>query len=105
MKKNTKLAQLGRNAVNQPKTVSVPLHRASTVLFDSLAEMRATQAAWDQDEQVPTYGVFNMPQELALANAVAELEGGYRAATFPSGLAAIAGALLACVNAGDHASQ
>ena len=102
MKKNTKLAQLGRNAVNRPKTVSVPLHRASTVLFDSLAELRATQAAWDRDEQVPTYGVFNMPQELALANAVAELEGGYRAATFPSGLAAIAGALLAVVKAGDH---
>lgn len=102
MKKNTKLAQLGRIPANEPKTVNVPLHRASTVLFDSLAEMRATQAAWDADEQVPTYGVFNMPQELALANAAAELEGGYRAATFPSGLAAVAGALLACVKAGDH---
>ena len=102
LKKDTKLAQFGRNAVNDPKTVNVPLHRASTVLFDSLAGMRATQAAWDADEQVPTYGVFNMPQELALANAAAELEGGYRAATFPSGLAAIAGALLACVRAGDH---
>ena len=102
MKIKTKLCQLGRTAVNQPKTVSVPLHRASTVLFDSLAEMRATQAAWDADEQVATYGVFNMPQELALANAAAELEGGYRAATFPSGLAAIACALLACVKAGEH---
>ena len=64
--------------------------------------MRATQGAWGADEQVPTYGVFNMPQEVALANAVAELEGGYRAVTFPSGLAAVAGALLACVKAGDH---
>ena len=102
MKKDTKLAQFGRIAVNEPKTVNVPLHRASTVLFDSMAEMHAIQAAWQADEQVPTYGVFNMPQELALANAAAELEGGYRAATFPSGLAAIAGALLACVKAGDH---
>ena len=102
MKKDTKLAELGRKAVNEPKTVNVPVHRASTVLFDSMAEMRSTQTAWGADEQVPTYGVFNMPQELALANAVAELEGGYRAATFPSGLAAIAGALLACVKAGDH---
>ena len=64
--------------------------------------MRTVQTAWDADEQVPTYGVFNMPQELALANAAAELEGGYRAATFSSGLAAITGALLACVKAGDH---
>ncbi len=102
MKKDTQLAELGRKAVHEPKIVNVPLHRASTVLFDSLAEMRATQGAWGADEQVPTYGVFNMPQEVALANAVAELEGGYRAVTFPSGLAAVAGALLACVNAGDH---
>jgi len=102
MKKNTQLTQLGRKAVNEPKTITVPLHRASTVLFDSLAEMDATQAAWNADEQVTTYGVFNMPQELALANAVADIEGGYRAATFPSGLAAVAGALLACVKAGDH---
>jgi cysteine-S-conjugate beta-lyase len=102
MKKNTKLTQLGRTPGNEPKTVNVPLHRASTVLFDSLAHMRATQNAWEADEQVPTYGVFNMPQELALANAVAEIEGGYRAATFPSGLAAVAGALLACVKSGDH---
>ncbi len=102
MKKNTQITHLGRKAVNDPKTVTVPLHRASTVLFDSLAEMDATQVAWNADEQVTTYGVFNMPQELALANAVAEIEGGYRAATFPSGLAAVAGALLACVKAGDH---
>ena len=102
MKKDTKLTQLGRTPANEPKTVNVPLHRASTVLFDSLAHMRATQNAWEADEQVPTYGVFNMPQELALANAAAEIEGGYRAATFPSGLAAVAGALLACVKVGDH---
>ena len=102
MKKDTKLAQFGRKVGYEPKTVNVPLHRASTVLFDSLAQMRTVQTAWDADEQVPTYGVFNMPQELALANAAAELEGGYRAATFSSGLAAITGALLACVKAGDH---
>ncbi len=102
MKNNTKLVQLGREVGHTPNTVNVPVHRASTVLFDSLAELRATQAAWDADDQVPTYGVFNMPQEVALSNAAAELEGGYRAATFPSGLAAVAGALLACVKAGDH---
>ena len=102
MKKDTQLVHLGRVAANDPKTVNVPLHRASTVLFESLAEMDATQAAWNADEQVTTYGVFNMPQEVALANAVAAIEGGYRAATFPSGLAAVAVALLACVKSGDH---
>lgn len=102
MKPDTKLSQLGRKAVNFPGTVNVPMHRASTVLFESLQHLQETQKQWERDEQVPTYGIFNMPQALALENAVAEIEGGYRAATFPSGLAAVAGALLACVKSGDH---
>ncbi len=102
MKSDTKLSHLGRTPVNTPDTVNVPMHRASTVLFDSLAQLHETQHRWDVDEQIPTYGVFNMPQALALENAVAEIEGGYRAVTFPSGLAAVAGALLAVVKSGDH---
>jgi cysteine-S-conjugate beta-lyase len=102
MKSNTKLTQLGRTAVNTPGTVNVPMHRASTVLFDNVADLHDTQARWMKDEQIPTYAIFNMPQALALENAVAEIEGGYRAVTYPSGLAAVAGALLACVKSGDH---
>ncbi len=102
MKPNTKLSHLGRTAVNAPGTVNVPLHRASTVLFDNVAHLHDTQARWEQDEQIPTYAIFNMPQSLALENAVAEIEGGYRAVTYPSGLAAVAGALLAAVKSGDH---
>ena len=102
MKPDTKLSHLGRKPVNVPNTVNVPMHRASTVLFDSLAALHETQRQWNRDEQVSTYGIFNMPQALALENAVAEIEGGYRAATYPSGLAAIAGALLAVVKSGDH---
>lgn len=102
MKPDTKLSHLGRKPVNAPNTVNVPMHRASTVLFDSLAALHETQRQWNRDEQVSTYGIFNMPQALALENAVAEIEGGYRAATYPSGLAAIAGALLAVVKSGDH---
>ena len=102
MNPDTRLTQLGRDAINQPATVNVPMHRASTVLFDSMAELHAVQKRWDADEQIPTYGIFNMPQALALENAVADIEGGYRATTYPSGLAAVAGALLACVKSGDH---
>lgn len=102
MKKDTQLTQLGRHVAHTPKTVNVPLHRASTVLFESMAEQREIQARWDRDEQVPTYGVFNMPQALALENAVAAIEGGYRAVTYSSGLGAVAGALLACTKTGDH---
>jgi cysteine-S-conjugate beta-lyase len=102
MKPNTKLTQLGRTAVNTPGTVNVPMHRASTVLFDNVADLHDAQSRWAKDEQIPTYATLNMPQALALENAVAEIEGGYRAATYPSGLAAVAGALLACVKSGDH---
>lgn len=102
MNDDTRLSQLGRVPVNQPATVNVPMHRASTVLFESMAELQAVQQRWNADEQVPTYGIFNMPQALALENAVADIEGGYRAVTYPSGLAAVAGALLACVKSGDH---
>ena len=102
MNDDTRLSQLGRVPVNQPATVNVPMHRASTVLFESMAELHAVQQRWNADEQVPTYGIFNMPQALALENAVADIEGGYRAVTYPSGLAAVAGALLACVKSGDH---
>ena len=105
MKKDTQLTQLGRIVEHQPTTVGVPLHRASTVIFDSMAEQHEIQRRFDQDEQVPTYGIANMPQALALENAVAKIEGagpGGRALTFSSGMGAVAGALLACVKTGDH---
>lgn len=102
MKIETQLVQLGRSTANEPTTVNVPLHRASTVLFSSLAALHQTQSRFDNDEQIATYGIMNMPQALALENAVAEIEGGYRAVSFPSGLAAVACALLTCVQAGDH---
>jgi cystathionine beta-lyase len=102
MKKDTQLVHLGRKADSTPKTVSVPLHRASTVVFESVAEQRDMQRRLDNHEQVSTYGLFNLPQVLALEEAVAKIEGGYRALTFPSGLAAVAAAILACVKAGDH---
>ncbi len=102
MKKDTKLTHLGRTAALTPGTVNLPIYRASTVLFNSMEEQRAIQKSFDADEQVPTYGVFNMPGSLALENAVAEIEGGYRAVAYSSGLAAVACAVLACVKSGDH---
>jgi len=105
MKPTTKLTQLGRDVTNTahtPNTVNAPIHRASTVLFDSVADLDETQRRFDIDEQLPTYGIFNMPQNLALENAVAAIEHGYRALTYPSGMAAVAAALLATVKAGDH---
>ncbi|HET7731590.1 MAG TPA: cystathionine beta-lyase [Usitatibacter sp.] len=102
MKLRTRLAQAGRAAKSQPGTVNLPVARASTVTFASLAEMDAVQKRFDRDEPVPTYGIANMPLRVAFEELMVELEGGHRACTYPSGLAAVAAAIMACVGAGDH---
>jgi cystathionine beta-lyase len=102
MKKTTRLIQGGRTAATPPSTVNLPLARASTVLFDSLDALAATQKRFDAGEPVATYGIVNMPQRNAFEELVCELEGGHRAVTVPSGLAAVAVAVMAVVKAGDH---
>ena len=102
MKLRTRLAQKGRSTAARPGTVNLPVERASTVTFASIAEMEEVQRRFDADEVVPTYGIVNMPLRAAFEELMVDIEGGYRAATFPSGLAALAAAILACVKAGDH---
>ncbi len=82
--------------------MNLPVARASTVTFESLAEMEEVQRRYDADEAVPTYGLLNMPLRVAFEELMVEIEGGHRAVTLPSGLAAVAVALMACVKAGDH---
>jgi cystathionine beta-lyase len=102
MKLATRLAQLGRKPKSRPGTVNLPVTRASTVTFASLAELDSAQQRYDADEIVPTYGIVNMPLRAAFEELMVEIEGGYRAVTLPSGLAAVAVALMACLKAGDH---
>jgi cystathionine beta-lyase len=98
----TRLAQLGRSAASQPRTVNVPVTRASTVVFESLDELEAIQRRFDAGEVVPTYGIVNMPLRAAFEELMVALEGGYRAVTLPSGLTAVSIAILAAAEAGDH---
>jgi len=102
MKPATRFAQRGRRARSQPRTVNLPVTRASTVTFASMAEMAEAQRRFEADEPHPTYGIVNMPLRVAFEELMVDLEGGHRAVTSPSGLAAVAVALLACVKAGDH---
>ena len=102
MKLRTRLAQKGRKPRSQPTTVNLPVVRASTVTFASLAEMEAVQKRFDADQPSPTYGIVNMPLRTAFEELMVEIEGGHRAVTLPSGLAAVAVAILAAVKAGDH---
>jgi len=102
MKLPTRLAQRGRRARSQPGTVNLPVARASTVTFASVAEMDDIQRRFEAGEVVPTYGIANMPLRAAFEELMVDIEGGHRAATFPSGLAAVAAAIMATVKAGDH---
>ena len=102
MKLRTRLAQRGRSPGSRPGSVNLPVIRASTVTFASLAEMESVQRRFEADEVVPTYGIVNMPLRAAFEELIVEIEGGHRAVTLPSGLAAVAVALMACLKAGDH---
>ena len=67
--------------------VAPALHRASTVLFEDVAAMRASH--W-LDKGTYTYGLHGTPTSFTLEARLATLEGGTHALLAPSGLAAIA---------------
>lgn len=99
MKQATRLVHAGRCPSAHYGMVNTPVYHASTVLFDSLADFDASQA--DPLAGVH-YGRLGTPTQFAFEAAVAELEGAHGAVSTCSGLAAIATALLAVVEAGDH---
>lgn len=91
----TRLAHAGREPARFHGFVNTPIYRGSTVLFPSVAALEA-------NAQDFTYGRVGTPTVKALETAIAELEGGQRTLLTPSGLSAIATALLAFVAAGDE---
>jgi cystathionine beta-lyase len=94
-KAETRLAHAGREPARHHGFVNTPIYRGSTVLFPTLASLEA-------NAQDFTYGRLGTPTVKALEEAIAELEGGVRTLLTPSGLSAIATALLAFVSAGDE---
>lgn len=99
MHKDTIIIEAGRPRSDGPVTVNVPVQRASTVLFPSLA---AYEAAAGEKYTAPRYGRHGTQTTFALQEAVAELEGGYRSIALPSGVAAISSTLTAVAKPGSH---
>jgi hypothetical protein len=62
-------ASCGRGAVLRRDGVC-HLHRATSRTVRFARRLHETLASWDLDEQIPAYGIFNIPQALALRNAV-----------------------------------
>lgn len=86
----------------QLATANPPLWRASTILYQDLAEMEARERAVQTDADVLYYGRKGTPPVFMLQDAITRLEGGHRSLVFPSGLAACTAALMATLKAGDH---
>ena len=99
-KPETILTHAGASPFDHHGVVNPPVYHASTVLFPTLAALEASDA---NPFETINYGRIGTPTTQAFERAVAELEGGYRAVTAASGLAAIATALTAFTKAGDHA--
>lgn len=85
----------GQNAI----PVNPPIVRASTFLFDKLADF---EEASTHPFDGAFYGRVGTPTTFAFEQAMAELEGGHRSIAAASGVAAIAATLLAFLDRGDH---
>lgn len=99
MKKDTLLTHVGRDPGRYDGMVNTPVFRTSTVIHPNLASYETRPA---EGEKVVRYGRYGTPTTFALEEAVAQMEGGFRAVAVPSGLAAITAALCAFVKTGDH---
>lgn len=77
----------------------LPIHKASTVFFESVAAMRARD--WKNKEGY-TYGLHGTPTTFTLEAKIASLEGGNHCLLTPSGLASIACVNMALLRAGDE---
>ncbi len=96
----TRLSHGGRAGTKTHGFVNPPLHRGSTVLYQSMEQRRAYQKR--RFDQALTYGLQGSATHHALEDVVADIEGGTRCQIFPTGLAAITGPLLAYLSTGNH---
>ena len=97
IKPNTKLVTAGRDPQANHGFVNPPVYHASTVLYPTAGDQVTHRARY-------SYGRRGTPTSDALEDALRELDGDGCAgvALLPSGLAAIAAALLSVARAGDH---
>src|SRR4051812_2821578 len=95
----TKVVEGGRRKEWRGRLVNPPIERASTILFDSVAELHEDKPALG----VYRYGLQGTATHWALSEALTELEpGAAGTALYCSGLAAITTALLGVLKPGDE---
>ncbi|HEX2561257.1 cystathionine beta-lyase [Phenylobacterium sp.] len=95
MDEETRLIRAGQLSGPLAKTVGPPIQKGSTVLLPNAA------ALYDDDAFV-TYGRKGLAAQEGLIDALNQLEGAAGTCLYPSGLAALTGAMLAVLKAGDE---
>lgn len=99
MDDETLLVHAGRDPESNFGVVNPPVYHASTIIYDTVdAYKRRKEGFYDR----VIYGLYGTPTTMALGDAVAALEGGFRTVILSSGTAANSLALTAFLKAGDH---
>ena len=88
----TRLMHVGRDPERHFGAVNTPSYPSSTILSSTL----------DDYLETPKYGRLGTETSRAAEMAAAEIEGAEGAVVFPSGLAAVCGALQSVLKTGDH---
>ncbi|CAN5165788.1 cystathionine beta-lyase [soil metagenome] len=81
------------------RTLTTPIHHASTVVFPSVADMRSR--IWERDD-IFTYGLQGTPTTRVLEQQLAMIEGAEHCLLAPSGLSAITIVDLALLKSGEQ---
>ena len=98
---STRVVTAGRRKEWTQGIVNTPVWRASTILYDSVADLR--EAGGRDTHHRLFYGRKGTPTQWSLADALTELEPGAEGTfLYPSGVAAIAAALLSVLSPGDE---
>lgn len=95
MSDETRLIHAGKTAGALARTVGPPIQKGSTVLLPN------AEALYDDANHL-TYGRAGLAAQACLQEALAVLEGAVGVSLYPSGIAAISGAILALLKAGDE---
>lgn len=97
---NTQLITAGRSKKFGQGAVNSVIQRASSLVFDSVADKKHATANRANGELF--YGRRGTLTHFSLQQAMVEIEGGAGCYLYPCGAAAVANSILAFVSAGDH---
>lgn len=92
---STRITQIGRDPAKQAGFVNEAVYRGSTVIFPTVNDIENNRAEFN-------YGTMGTPTIANLENAWSELAGAAGTVLSPSGLGALALALLTTLKSGDH---